>query len=76
MEILVRHCSYCGSVEGTKRPIGNYIVKLRKLDDLDQEKLACQSCYINRKRELQKQSESDSVLKRKLIDRLKNIFLF
>lgn len=75
MKVITRYCSYCSSEEGLERPIGKYKVVLRKLEDQGKTMLACQSCYINRKTELQKAYKMDSVMKQKLIDRLKNIFL-
>ncbi len=74
MEKIIRLCSYCRSIEGSERPVGNYIVKLKRLEDQGNTMLACQSCYINRKTELQKTNETESIMKKKLIDRLKNIF--
>ena len=74
MEKVIRICSYCRSIEGTERPIGNYVVELKTLEDQGNTMLACQSCYINRKSELQKTNDSESIMKKKLIDRLKNIF--
>lgn len=74
MEKIIRLCSYCRSIEGSERPVGNYIVELKRLEDQGKTMLACQSCYINRKTELQKINETESIMKKKLIDRLKNIF--
>jgi hypothetical protein len=74
MKVITRYCSYCSSEEGLERPIGNYKVELRKLEDQGKTMLACQTCYINKKTELQKAYEMDSVMKQKLIDRLKNAF--
>ncbi len=74
MDIITRQCSYCSSQEGVERPIGNYKVELKKLEDQGKTMLACQTCYINRKTELKKAYEMDSDMKEKLIDRLKNIF--
>ena len=74
MEKVIGICSYCRSIEETERPIGNYVVELKTLEDQGNTMLACQSCYINRKTELQKTNESESIMKKKLIDRLKNIF--
>lgn len=76
MKVVTRYCSYCSSEEGLERPIGNYKVVLRKLEDQGKTMLACQSCYINRKTELLKEHEIDSVMKQKLINRLKNAFFF
>lgn len=74
MQRVIRVCSYCSTEEGSKRPIGNYVVQLKKLEDQGSTTLACQSCYINRKSELQKINELDTIMKKKLVDRLKNIF--
>lgn len=76
MKVVTRYCSYCSSEEGLERPIGNYKVVLRKLEDQGKTMLACQSCYINRKTELLKEHEINSVMKQKLINRLKNAFFF
>jgi len=76
MKVITRYCSYCSSEEGLERPIGNYKVVLRNLEDQSKTMLACQTCYINRKTELQKTQKMDSGMKQKLIDRLKNAFFF
>ncbi len=76
MEVITRKCSYCGSVEGKIRPIGNYVVKLKALHMDGKSYLACQSCYLNKKTEMNKTNEKDIALKKKLIERLKNIFVF
>lgn len=73
-ETGINECYFCKSKEDKLRPVGNYIVKLKDLNTQDGIRRACQSCYINRKIETQKIFETESILKKRLIDRLKSIF--
>jgi hypothetical protein len=74
-----RQCSYCGSKEGKPRPVGNYIVELKEINYKNEIELACQSCYMIRKKIVNDRSKASS-LKTRLIKKLKKLvfpgFLF
>ncbi|MEP1306557.1 MAG: hypothetical protein ABJK11_01305 [Balneola sp.] len=69
-----RECFFCKSIEDEPRPIGNYKVELKEIHFEDKKVLACQSCYLNKKRELNTINKKESIMKKSLIERLKNIF--
>jgi hypothetical protein len=47
---IKRQCAYCGSKEGKSRPVGNYIVELKEINYKNGPELACQTCYMIRKK--------------------------
>ena len=68
-----RQCSFCKSEEGKLRPIGNYLVELKKIETSDKTELACQSCYLTQRKILEKENSNKSRMKMKLISKLKKI---
>lgn len=74
MKTITRECTFCGSVEGLKRPVGNYIVELKQLKVDETTNLACQSCYISFKRDSSSVVRKELKMRDRLIEQLKKIF--
>lgn len=71
--ITKKRCSFCGSEERKPRPVGNYIVKLKKIDVDGDIKLACQTCYIHEKMSRKNETITNAKLRSKLISYLSKI---
>ena len=69
----IRQCSFCKSEEGKLRPIGNYVVELKEIETSDKTELVCQTCFLNYRKNLEKENSNESNMKMKLINTLKKI---
>ena len=71
-----RTCSFCGSEEYKPRMVGNFIVELTQVTIRNERKLACQSCRIKCREDIELRRELTKQKFREMgwLSRISNLF--